>query len=385
VFLALLIAIFFAACVNSGGAYTIGGRISGLKSAIVVDYNGIQKQVLSIDGDFVLLGSKLSGESYSVTISSVSAGQKCSVTNGSGKIASENIRNIIITCGKAIALASWNVQNFGTSKASKASVMDVISKVMNRYDVIFMQEVSTVGGGAGNCDSGGHSIVEICTLLTRLNADDRAGAGTFAVRTSPTSGSTGAEKYAVFYRQGIISVTESFLAAEGSFTRPPHVTRITFDKSNFYVISIHTAPGSATAEIQALPLVANARYSTDNDIIILGDYNSDGSYFTEATGWTNFFTAFSPNPAPGYTNFIGDSIDTTVNANNAFTYDRLTVSPTLNSKVQPGSAAPYYFDSLTCPNNEMAGIIAAGLASTCNGAALEVSDHYPVGLQLNLD
>lgn len=381
----LTLAAIFSGCVNSGVAVTVGGRVTGLKSPITLDYNGIQSLTILYDGEFTFLGSKLSGSTYDVTISAINAGQKCTIAGGSGVLGSDNLRSISVTCGKAITVASWNVRNFGTSKASKPSVMDVISKTMIRYDLIFVQEVSTIGGGIGTCDASNNSIVEICTLLNRLNASDRAGAGTYAVRTSPISGSTGAERYSVFFRQGIISISEAFLAAEGTFSRPPFVTRVNFDKSSFYVISIHTAPGSATAEIQALPLVANARYATDSDIIILGDFNSDGSFFNETTGWPPYFTAFSPNPAPNYTNFISDAIDTTVTLGTTFTYDRLTVSPTLVGKVQASSAGAFYYDGLTCPNNEMAGIIAAGLASTCNAASLEVSDHYPVALQLNLD
>lgn len=377
----------FSACSNSAEIYTIGGKVTGLKGTIVLDLNGQQTTTLYADSEFIFMGSKTSGTQYNVTVRTQPTGLVCRVTGGSGTLY-YHVRDVVVSCASSILVASWNVQNYGTSKAAKTSVMDLLSKVIMRYDVFFMQEVSTVGGGAGSC--GANSIVEICMLLNRLNSDDRAGAGTYAQVTSPTSGD---EKYSVFYRQASITIGETGLAstpAEGTYSRPPMYARVKTSSVDFYVLSIHTAPGSATQEIQDLPYAANARYTTDPDVMIVGDFNSDGTYFTEATGWATFDARFVP--ATPYTRAIADTIDTTIAQGNTYTYDRIVLSPSLAAKMQASSAVPHYFDGLgtgaTCTSGDytqlMNAIISAGLATTCNGAALEVSDHYPVQVQINL-
>jgi endonuclease/exonuclease/phosphatase family metal-dependent hydrolase len=386
-------------CVSSVDAYLLGGRITGLKGTIVLDNKNIQQLTQSSDGDFTFLGSKLSGTDYDVTIATQPVGQTCVVSGGQGIFGDRDARQVLVTCGKVITFGSWNIQNFGTSKASKSSVMDLISQVMMRFDVLFIQEVSTVGGGVGSC--GANSILEICSLLARVNSADRAGAGAYAVTTSPTSGAGGtAEKYAVFYRTSLASVTENVLVtnipAEGSYTRPPMVVRINIGSQNLYVLNIHTSPSVATQEILDLPKAANARYQTDQEIMIVGDMNAAaGGGFNQSTGWPTYFATFNPS-SPTYLNEITDSMDTTVAQGNAYSYDRMTLSPKLQAKVKPSSAGPYYFDgfvsgaAVACTSSEaalMAAIITQGCGSwlttcTCNGAALQVSDHYPVSLQM---
>ena len=182
IFLAILS--LLGACAALPPAYTLGGRITGLKSTIILDNAGLQAMTLYSDGEFTFLGSKQRGTEFNVTISQQPGGQTCTVSGGQGTFTDDHVKNVVVTCGKVVTVGTWNIQNFGTSKASKSSVMDLISKVMMRYDILLVQEVSTVGGGVGTC--GTNSIVEICALLNRVNSADRAGAGTYAVATSAT-------------------------------------------------------------------------------------------------------------------------------------------------------------------------------------------------------
>jgi hypothetical protein len=45
------------------------------------------------------------------------------------------------TEGDTIKVASFNIQVFGTSKLGKPEVMDVLAKVVRRFDVVAIQEV----------------------------------------------------------------------------------------------------------------------------------------------------------------------------------------------------------------------------------------------------
>lgn len=395
-------------CINTPPAVTLGGTITGLRGTITFEDYGVQQMTASNNGDFTFTGSRLQGQSYNVVITGQPAGQSCSVIRGSGTFGSQNIKDVLISCGLPLQIASWNIQNYGPSKAGTAPIMDQISQVMMHFDVVFVQEMPT-SQTAVAC-AGHTSQAPSDCLLARLNDTDRAGPAGYSLLLSNTSGVGGnAEKYACYYKTSKVTVLTSYLADAAvpaitptlTFTRPPFIVRLKAGSLDFFVVSIHTTPDNVLtrSEIDQLPYIANYLTPTDPDIIILGDFNSGSTYFTPATDWPAYFNNFTTS---GYANYITETMDTTVSTGNTYTYDRMTVSPNLAGKVQNASAGPYYFDGqgtgATCTSGDtpatMNNIITVGCSGgilfghvsspcTCNGAASEVSDHYPVGLQLN--
>src|SRR6267154_1635327 len=84
-------------CVTS--AYTIGGTVSGLTgTGLVLQNNGGNDRAISADGAFTFSTALAGGASYSVTVLTPPSGEGCSVTNGTGSIASANVTNVAITC-----------------------------------------------------------------------------------------------------------------------------------------------------------------------------------------------------------------------------------------------------------------------------------------------
>lgn len=396
------------ACAVSPPAFTVGGKITGLKSPIILENAGMQSMTLYSDGEFTFLGSNLRGTLYNVIVKEQPVGQTCTITGGQGTFADQNVKSVVVTCGLPLIIGSWNVQNYGPSKASVVSVMGELSKVMQHFDAIFIQEMPTATTSVA-C-AGHASMAPSDCLLARLNDSDRAGAGAYSLLLSATSGAGGnAEKYACYYKNSKISVLTSFLADAAApaitpaitFTRPPFIVRLKAGSLDFFVVSIHTTPDNVLtrSEINQLPYIANYLAPTDADVIILGDFNSGSTYFTTPGDWTAYFNNFT---TTGYANVITDTMDTTITTANSYTYDRMTLSPNLISKMQPGSAGPYYFDGqgagATCTSGDtpalMNAIITEGCSAgilfghvsnpcTCNGAASEVSDHYPVAVTLN--
>ena len=94
------------------------------------------------------------------------------------------------------------------------------------------------------------------------------------------------------------------------------------------LINIHTDPDEAEKEIPALKQTAlNAQTETgEQDIIILGDFNADCTYFDENT----LVTAF---PAPDYTGIISNTEDTTVKSTTC-TYDRIIITQTAEEEIE---------------------------------------------------
>ncbi|MDM7941387.1 MAG: hypothetical protein QUV35_02045 [Hydrogenophaga sp.] len=126
----LLLVALLAACGGGGGdgdsdgspvaAYTIGGQLRGLATGqtVSVSNNGIDTLTLGVNGAFNFPTSVLANAAYAVTVRSHPAGQRCSVSQGSGN-ASGNVATVEVSCE---ALASntvtigGSVNGLGTGK-----------------------------------------------------------------------------------------------------------------------------------------------------------------------------------------------------------------------------------------------------------------------------
>ena len=101
-------------------AFTVGGTVSGISSAIVVRNNGSDDLTMTKSGSFTFTTALASGTSYNVTIASLPAAQSCVVRHGNGTIAGANVTNVDIQCIAAIpAPQAGNAgsvdANFGTA------------------------------------------------------------------------------------------------------------------------------------------------------------------------------------------------------------------------------------------------------------------------------
>lgn len=94
-----------AACGGGGGdggtgaTYTVGGQLSGLLAgqSVTVQNNGTDAQTLRANGAFTFTQAVSANGAYAVTVSSQPAGQRCTVTNGTGR-ATANITNVAVSC-----------------------------------------------------------------------------------------------------------------------------------------------------------------------------------------------------------------------------------------------------------------------------------------------
>ena len=144
------------------------------------------------------------------------------------------------------------------------------------------------------------------------------------------------------------------------FEREPFIAhfKVKSGEFDFVLINIHTKPDDATAEIGYLPDVIQDVFPHLNevDIICLGDFNADGSYFDESTYNTIF-------PSSQYNWLISNSEDTTVAASDN-TYDRIVTTLSTTEDFE-GTTGVYRFDQIydfSSPTLDPS----------------DVSDHYPV-------
>jgi hypothetical protein len=193
----------------------------------------------------------------------------------------------------------------------------------------------------------------------------------YAYVESPRLGrTTSKEAYAYFYN------TESVELIEGServyndtgdvFEREPFIAGFRSGGFDITLVGIHTKPDDAYNEIGNLTLVVQSILDGDpqeGDVIVLGDFNADGSYFDEGDPG-------NPLKDPAYFWVLANEVDTMTKTD--WTYDRMVMTNATHSwEYVEGSASVLYFD-------EEYGIEDPELVWA-------VSDHYPIYAEFRTD
>ncbi len=79
--------------------HTVGGTVSGLSGSGLIVSNGVDEQiVLSANGSFAFATPLASGSSFAVSVVAQPAGQTCSVSNGTGVMATADVTHVAVTC-----------------------------------------------------------------------------------------------------------------------------------------------------------------------------------------------------------------------------------------------------------------------------------------------
>ncbi len=79
-------------------AYSIGGSVTGLSGALVLQNNAGDNLTLSASGAFTFATKVANGATYSITVLTPPANQTCSVTNGAGTVSGANVSNVSVVC-----------------------------------------------------------------------------------------------------------------------------------------------------------------------------------------------------------------------------------------------------------------------------------------------
>ena len=80
------------------GPYSVGGTVSGLSGTAVLQDNGGDDLTITAGGPFTFATQLAAGAAYNVTVKTSPAGQTCTVTNGTGTMASANVTNVGVAC-----------------------------------------------------------------------------------------------------------------------------------------------------------------------------------------------------------------------------------------------------------------------------------------------
>ncbi|CAJ1075981.1 deoxyribonuclease-1 [Xyrichtys novacula] len=260
----------------------------------------------------------------------------------------------------SLLLGAFNIKSFGDKKASNTTLMNLISTIVHRYDIILIQEVRD------------NDLSATKKLMEHVNK----GSPQFRydyITSEPLGRSSYKERYLFLYREQTISVVKNYTYDDGcepcgtdTFIREPFVVMFSSTETavrNFVLIPQHTSPDFALEETDKLYDVVSdvrARWNT-NDIVLLGDFNT-GCNYVSGSDWDKIrlFTDKS------FHWLIGDEADTTVSHTNC-PYDRIVVTDDMKEGTVYGSAQVYDFmEDLDLSLS----------------LALAVSDHYPVEVKL---
>jgi deoxyribonuclease-1-like protein len=261
-----------------------------------------------------------------------------------------------------IRIGSFNIEQFGPTKTSRNNTLSVLAQIASTYDLLAIEEV-----GSNNSSATEQTCISVMnTFVSRIN--EITGTNTYEYIRG--------NQYALIYKASRFAISKSGLYnGSQSFTYQPLIAYINLKNSSFdfSIIVIHTSPSVANTEIPALK-TAMSEISTEYsepDVICLGDYNADGSYYTEGSG-----TDLAGFVSPTYITVIPNSADTTVAASSN-TYDRIELSSSMATDyasvwgvLQPGEV----YDVTKCE----------GTATTA-GTEEALSDHYPIWAEFYID
>ncbi|XP_063076541.1 deoxyribonuclease-1-like [Engraulis encrasicolus] len=256
-------------------------------------------------------------------------------------------------------IASFNVQRFGLKKVSDPFVLSTLVKIVSRYDIMLILEVTDVSGDS------------VDLFLKELNAANTV--HHYTLKISTRLGRTRyKEQFLFLYRDDLVDLVDTYQYEDNqvddhdAFAREPYILRFMCSHTvlkDLVLIPVHTKPDDSVKELDELYEVfqmVHKKWNTDN-VMILGDFNADGTYVSD-------FNQIRIRSDKNFHWLIGDDVDTTANTGNEHTYDRIVVyGDDMLAAVVPGSAQPFNFHTEY---------------NLSERKALKVSDHYPVEVEL---
>uniref|UniRef100_A0AAQ5YFE9 Deoxyribonuclease-1-like 1 n=1 Tax=Amphiprion ocellaris TaxID=80972 RepID=A0AAQ5YFE9_AMPOC len=262
-------------------------------------------------------------------------------------------------------ICAFNLHSFGESKSKNSQVMQTLARIITRCDVCLLQEVR---------DSKGKALPQLLDSLQRYDTKHK-----YKAVASERLGrsETYQEQYVFVYRTDSVTVTGQYQYPDDkpgdvdAFSREPFVVRFKAPKTairEFTLIPQHTTPSNTTKELDALYDVlqrVRKMWRTEN-VMLLGDFNADCGYLAKKN--RKYVRLLTENNLFW---LITDDVDTTVRSTTSCSYDRIVVhGETFHRAIVPSSAKPFNFQEAYQLTEDQ---------------ALDVSDHYPVEVQLKVD
>jgi endonuclease/exonuclease/phosphatase family metal-dependent hydrolase len=249
-----------------------------------------------------------------------------------------------------VKVVSFNLRRFDDAKAGNQKITGFLAALLRDSDVAALQEG-----------------LEVSDTALREFAGRFGGAFGFVLGPPEGRNSFYRENYIFLYNKDRMKLEASAVYPDTAktFERPPMAAYFrTAAGLDIVIMNVHIKPDETTVrttrEIAALPEAARyfQRLWHEEDVVIAGDLNADGAYYDE----TELVRVFSQDM---WTIITDNGCDTTVSANNTFTYDRLIISKSTRED-WTGNWGVTRFDLLPDCRN------------ITSNPGVDISDHYPV-------
>jgi endonuclease/exonuclease/phosphatase family metal-dependent hydrolase len=254
-----------------------------------------------------------------------------------------------------IKIVSFNLRRFDDTKAGNRNVAGFLAALLRDADIAALQEGLAVSEAA---------VREFAGMI----------GGNRGFVLGPPEGRNAfyRENYIFVYNKDRVTLEASAVYPDEAknFERPPMAAYFKAAGFDFIILNNHIKPDETqvqtTKEIALLPEAA--RYFTrlwhENDVLIVGDLNADGAYYNEI----NLAEVF---PESAWTIITGNDCDTTVSANNTYTYDRFIISKNAREDWL-GTWGVVRFD--TWPD----------CRKITSNPGTDISDHYPIWAEFSV-
>ncbi|XP_011902227.1 PREDICTED: deoxyribonuclease-1-like 1 isoform X2 [Cercocebus atys] len=264
---------------------------------------------------------------------------------------------ILVNGAQAFRICAFNAQRLTLAKVAREQVMDTLVRILARCDIMVLQEVVDSSGSA------------IPLLLRELNRFDAS--GPYSTLSSPQLGrSTYVETYVYFYRSHKTQVLSSYVYDDEDdvFAREPFVAQFSLPSDvlpSLVLVPLHTTPKAVEKELNALydVFLKVSQHWQSKDVILLGDFNADCASLTKKR-----LDKLELRTEPGFHWVIADGEDTTVRASTHCAYDRIVLHGERCRSLLHTAAAFDFPTTFQLTEEE----------------ALNISDHYPVEVELKL-
>ncbi|XP_066104718.1 deoxyribonuclease-1-like 1 isoform X2 [Saccopteryx bilineata] len=263
---------------------------------------------------------------------------------------------LLVGVAETFRICAFNAQRLTLAKVAREHVMDTLVQILARCDIMVLQEVVDSSGTA------------ISLLLRELNRFD--GSGSYQILSSPPLGrSTYMETYVYIYRSHKTQVLDHYVYNDKDdlFAREPFAAQFTLPSKvlpSLVLVPLHTTPKAVEKELNALYdvfLDVSQRWQS-KDIILLGDFNADCASLTKKR-----LSELALRTQADFYWAIADGEDTTVRASTHCAYDRIVLHGERCRSLLHTAAAFNFPRAFRLTEDE----------------ALNISDHYPVEVELN--
>jgi len=255
---------------------------------------------------------------------------------------------------KNIKICAFNIANFGKTKFKKDHVLDIIVKILYRYDLTVVQEIRSE-----EFDVIEKTLHELNNYCQKIGSAKRFK----AERSSFVGNEHRQEQYGYFYNTQKLKI-DGFMQFEDEndvFMYEPAFANFLCKRTGreFTVVGVHIQKDNVVKELNNLIKLYDMisdEFGTEN-VVFTGDFNAEGSYLSKkrAKGVDLFND-------DRFKSLISHDVDTTV-SNTDYAYDRIFVAGELFKDVKENDGEVFRFDQEFGLNQE---------------EAFKVSDHYPI-------